>query len=159
MFAVNGILFNHESERRGENSVTRKITLAAARIAQGFQDKLLLGKSEFPARLGICQRLCGMYVADSATRYARRLCYSHRRISHCTPNLPPLLSRKWASDLHWEGEGVNRRGIDTATGKVLVEVDPKYFRPGRGGTIAGRSYQKPKRYWDRIPARLHSRNW
>lgn len=84
MFAVNGILFNHESERRGETFVTRKITLAAARIAQGFQDKLYLGKSELPARLGICQRLCGMYVADSATRYARRLCYSHRRISHCT---------------------------------------------------------------------------
>ena len=66
MFAVNGILFNHESERRGETFVTRKITLAAARIAQGFQDKLYLGESELPARLGICQRLCGMYVADSS---------------------------------------------------------------------------------------------
>ena len=89
MFAVNGILFNHESERRGETFVTRKITLAAARIAQGFQDKLYLGESEFPARLGIRQRLCGMYVADSATRYARRLVIATRKeLSHCTRIAP-----------------------------------------------------------------------
>ena len=60
MFAVNGILFNHESERRGENFVTRKITLAAGRIAEGLQ-------SRQPTRLGICQRLRGVHVAHHAT--------------------------------------------------------------------------------------------
>ena len=67
MFAVNGILFNHESERRGETFVTRKISLAAARIAQGEQDKLYLGNLDARRDLGICQGLHRMYVADPAT--------------------------------------------------------------------------------------------
>ena len=82
MFCCSGILFNHESERRGETFVTRKITLAAARIAQGKQDKLWLG-TVFFARLGLCERLCGMYVAHSAARPARGLCHCYGCATLC----------------------------------------------------------------------------
>lgn len=84
MFAVNGILFNHESERRGETFVTRKITLAAARIAQGFQDKLYLGNLDARRELGICQRLHRVHVAHPAARHPRRLRHCHRRNAYRT---------------------------------------------------------------------------
>ena len=78
MFACNGILFNHESERRGETFVTRKITLAAARIACGLQDHLELGNLDSLQRLGICKGLCGVHVADPAAGRARRFRHCHR---------------------------------------------------------------------------------
>ena len=106
MFAVNGILFNHESERRGETFVTRKITLAAARIAQGFQDKLYLGNLDARRDWG---------YAKFAT----------------------LAFREVGITLCWEGQGVDEKGIDTQTGKVLVEVDPKYFRPAEVEQLLG----------------------
>ena len=73
MFCCSGILFNHESERRGETFVTRKITLAAARIAQGKQDKLYLGNLSSPERLGICKGLCRVHVADLTALTSRRI--------------------------------------------------------------------------------------
>ena len=90
MFCANGILFNHESERRGETFVTRKITFAAARIAHGLQP-------ERPARLGLCTRLCGVHVAHPAAARARRLCHRHRRVplgeGVLHPGLPPCRHR------------------------------------------------------------------
>ena len=91
MFAVNGILFNHESERRGETFVTRKITLAAARIAHGLQDKLYLGNLD--AGRGLCQGLRGVHVADAAAPRARRLRHCHGRDAHRAPVLHPGLPR------------------------------------------------------------------
>lgn len=81
MFCCSGILFNHESERRGETFVTRKITLAAARIVQGKQDKLYIGNLSSPG-LGLCKRLRGMYVADPAAGYTRRLCDCYGGAAH-----------------------------------------------------------------------------
>lgn len=128
LFAVNGILFNHESERRGETFVTRKITLAAARIAQGYQDKLYLGNLSALRDWGYakdyveCMWL--MLQHDSPEDYviATGECHSVREF--CT-----LAFQEVGITLRWEGEGVEEKGIDVATGKVLVEVDPKYYRP------------------------------
>ncbi len=128
IFAVNGILFNHESERRGETFVTRKITLAAARIAQGHQDKLYLGNLSAMRDWGYakdyveCMWL--MLQNDTPEDFVIATGEYHSVREFCT-----LAFRETGLNLRWEGEGVNEKGIDTATGKVLVEVDPKYFRP------------------------------
>ena len=128
IFAVNGILFNHESERRGETFVTRKITLAAARIAQGHQDKLYLGNLDARRDWGYardyveCMWLMLQHETPEDFVIATGEYHSVREF--CT-----LAFREAGITLRWEGEGVNEKGIDTKTGKVLVEVDPKYFRP------------------------------
>ena len=82
MFAVNGILFNHESERRGETFVTRKITIAAARIVQGYQDKLYLGNLDSAPGLGVREGLRGVHVVDPATRHAGRFRDRHGGVPH-----------------------------------------------------------------------------
>lgn len=128
MYAVNGILFNHESERRGENFVTRKITLAASRIAQGFQDKLYLGNLDARRDWGYakdyveCMWL--MLQQDEAEDYVIATGEMHTVREFCT-----LAFKEAGIELKWEGEGVNEKGVDVKTRKVLVEVDPKYFRP------------------------------
>lgn len=128
IFAVNGILFNHESERRGETFVTRKITLAAARIKQGHQDKLYLGNLSAMRDWGYakdyveCMWL--MLQNDTPEDFVIATGEYHSVRDFCT-----LAFKEVGINLRWEGEGVNEKGIDTATGKVLVEVDPKYFRP------------------------------
>ncbi|MBE6323168.1 MAG: GDP-mannose 4,6-dehydratase [Bacteroidales bacterium] len=128
MYAVNGILFNHESERRGENFVTRKITLAASRIAQGFQDKLYLGNLDARRDWGYakdyveCMWL--MLQQDEAEDYVIATGEMHTVREFCT-----LAFKEAGIELKWEGAGVNEKGVDVKTGKVLVEVDPKYFRP------------------------------
>lgn len=136
MFCCNGILFNHESERRGENFVTRKITLAAARIAQGKQDKLYLGNLEALRDWGYakdyveCMWL--MLQQNEPDDYVIATGVQHSVREFCT-----LAFREAGIALRWEGEGVNEKGVDTATGRVLVEVDPKYFRPAEVETLLG----------------------
>lgn len=128
MFAVNGILFNHESERRGETFVTRKITLAAARIAQGYQDKLYLGNMDALRDWGYakdyveCMWLILQYPTPEDFVIATGEMHTVREF--CT-----LAFRYAGIELRWEGKGVDEKGIDVATGKTLVEVDPKFFRP------------------------------
>ena len=128
LFAVNGILFNHESERRGETFVTRKITLAAARIAQGHQEKLYLGNLSATRDWGYakdyveCMWL--MLQHDTPEDFVIATGEYHSVREFCT-----LSFREADITLRWEGEGVDEKGIDAATGRVLVEVDPKYFRP------------------------------
>jgi GDPmannose 4,6-dehydratase len=136
MFAVNGILFNHESERRGETFVTRKITLAAARIAKGLQDKLYLGNLSALRDWGYakdyveCMWLMLQYEKPEDFVIATGEAHSVREF--CT------LAFKYAGiELKWEGEGVNEKGIDVATGRVLVEVDEKYFRPAEVEQLLG----------------------
>lgn len=136
MFAVNGILFNHESERRGETFVTRKITIAAARIKQGYQDKLYLGNLNALRDWGHakdyieCMWLIMQHDTPEDFVIATGQCHSVREF--CT-----LAFKYVGIDLRWEGEGVNEKGIDIATGKVLVEVDPKYFRPAEVDQLLG----------------------
>ena len=136
MFAVNGILFNHESERRGENFVTRKITLAACRIAQGLQDKFYLGNLSSLRDWGYakdyveCMWL--MLQQEKPEDFVIATGEQHTVREFCT------LAFKYAGmELEWQGEGLAEKGIDKNTGKVLVEVDPKYFRPAEVQTLLG----------------------
>ncbi|MBO5747416.1 MAG: GDP-mannose 4,6-dehydratase [Muribaculaceae bacterium] len=128
MFAVNGILFNHESERRGETFVTRKITLATARIAQGFQDKLYLGNLDALRDWGYAKDYveCMWLILQHPTPedFVIATGEMHTVREFCT-----LAFRHAGIELRWEGNGVDEKGIDIATGKTLVEVDPKFFRP------------------------------
>lgn len=128
MFAVNGILFNHESERRGETFVTRKITLAAARIAAGLQDKLYLGNLDALRDWGYakdyveCMWLIMQqdepddYVIATGEQYSVRE-FCERAFKYVGINL------------RFEGSGIDEKGIDEKTGSVIVEVSPEFFRP------------------------------
>ncbi|WP_455658983.1 GDP-mannose 4,6-dehydratase [Phocaeicola faecalis] len=136
MFAVNGILFNHESERRGENFVTRKITLAASRIAQGFQDKLYLGNLDSLRDWGYakdyveCMWLILQYETPEDFVIATGEYHTVREF--CT-----LAFKEVGIELRWEGKGVEEKGIDINTGRELVAVDPKYFRPAEVEQLLG----------------------
>ncbi len=136
MFAVNGILFNHESERRGETFVTRKITLAAANIAAGKQDKLFLGNMDALRDWGYakdyveCMWL--MLQNDEPDDFVIATGEQHSVREFCT------LAFKFAGiELEWQGKGVDEKGIDKKTGKVLVEVSPDFFRPTDVVTLLG----------------------
>lgn len=136
MFAVNGILFNHESERRGENFVTRKITLAACRIAAGLQDKLYLGnlsaKRDWGYARDYVECMWLMLQNDRPDDYVIATGEYHTVREFCT-----MAFREAGIMLRWEGSGTDEKGIDVATGKVLVEVDPKYFRPAEVQELLG----------------------
>ena len=136
MFAVNGILFNHESERRGETFVTRKITLAAARIAAGTQDKLYLGNLNALRDWGYardyveCMWLMLQHDVPEDFVIATGEQYAVREFCR-------LAFQHTGVELVFEGEGVQERGIDCATGRVLIEVDPRFFRPTEVETLLG----------------------
>ena len=136
MFAVNGILFNHESERRGETFVTRKITLAASRIVQGFQDKLYVGNLNSQRDWGYakdyveCMWLMLQHEVPEDFVIATGQMHSVR--DFCT-----LAFKEAGIELEWQGKGINEKGIDRKTGKTLVEVDPKYFRPTEVDQLLG----------------------
>lgn len=136
MYAVNGILFNHESERRGENFVTRKITLAAANIANGLQEKLYLGNLNAKRDWG--------YARDYVE--CMWLMLQHERPEdfviatgehHSVREFATLAFHYAGIELEWQGEGIDEKGIDKATGKVLVEVDPRFFRPSEVEQLLG----------------------
>ena len=136
MLAVNGILFNHESERRGENFVTRKITLAAANIANGLQEKLYLGNLNAKRDWG--------YARDYVE--CMWLMLQHERPEdfviatgehHSVREFATLAFHYAGIELEWRGEGIDEKGIDKATGKVLVEVDPRFFRPSEVEQLLG----------------------
>lgn len=136
MFAVNGILFNHESERRGETFVTRKITLAAARIAAGEQDKLYLGNLSALRDWGYARDYveCMWLMLQHGTPEDFVIATGEQ---HSVREFTERTFHEVGIDLRWEGEGVEERGIDIATGRILVEVDPKYFRPAEVETLLG----------------------
>ena len=136
LFAVNGILFNHESERRGENFVTRKITLAASRIAQGFQDKLYLGNLDSLRDWGYAKDYveCMWLILQHETPedFVIATGEYHTVREFCT-----LAFKEVGIELRWEGKGVEEKGIDVNTGRELVAVDPKYFRPAEVEQLLG----------------------
>lgn len=128
MYCCSGILFNHESERRGETFVTRKITLAAARIAQGKQDKLYLGNLSSLRDWG--------YARDYVECMWRILQQPEPEdfviatgVQHSVREFCELAFRRAGIELRWEGTGPDEKGIDKATGRVLVEVSPDFYRP------------------------------
>ena len=136
MFAVNGILFNHESERRGETFVTRKISLAAARIAKGVQSKLYLGNLDAKRDWGYakdyvkCMWL--MLQHDKPEDFVIATGEQHTVREFVEKAFEVLDIR-----ITWEGAGANEKGIDSKTGKVIVEIDPKYYRPTEVETLLG----------------------
>ena len=136
MYACSGILFNHESERRGETFVTRKITLAAARIKQGYQDKLYLGNLNALRDWGYAKDYveCMWLILqqEQPEDFVIATGEYHTVREFCT-----LAFKHVGIELRWEGEGVNEKGIDVATGKSLVEVDPRFFRPAEVEQLLG----------------------
>ena len=136
MYAVNGILFNHESERRGETFVTRKITLAVGNIVNGKQEKLYLGNLNAKRDWGYakdyveCMWLMlqqekpeDFVIATGETRTVREFVEKAFEVA--------------GINICWTGEGVNEKGFDAATGKVLVEVSPEFFRPAEVDLLLG----------------------
>lgn len=136
MYTANGILFNHESERRGETFVTRKITLAAARIASGLQDKLYLGNLDALRDWGYapdyveCMWLILQQPKPDDFVIATGEHHSVREFASAAFDRAGI-------ELRWQGSGLDERGIDTATGRVLVEVDPRFFRPAEVDLLLG----------------------
>lgn len=128
MFCCSGILFNHESERRGETFVTRKITLAAARIAQGKLDKLLLGNLSSLRDWGYAKDYveCMWLILQNSKPEDFVIATGEQ---HSVREFATLAFRNVGINLRWEGEGIDEKGIDEATGRVLVEVSPDFYRP------------------------------
>ena len=128
MYACSGILFNHESERRGETFVTRKITLAAARIAQGKQDKLYLGNLSSLRDWGYAKDYveCMWLILQQQQPEDFVIATGEQ---HTVREFCELAFRRAGINLRWEGENENEKGIDKATGRVLIEVSPDFYRP------------------------------
>lgn len=128
MFAVNGILFNHESERRGETFVTRKITLAAARIACGLQEKLYLGNLDSKRDWGYAKDYveCMWLMLQHDTPEDFVIATG---VQHTVREFATLAFRHIGIEIDWQGSGIDERGINRATGKTIVEVSPAFYRP------------------------------
>ncbi|MCR5229272.1 MAG: GDP-mannose 4,6-dehydratase [Solobacterium sp.] len=128
MFAVNGILFNHESERRGENFVTRKITLAAGRIAEGLQDHLELGNMDSLRDWGYAKDYveCMWLIMQQEKPDDFVIATG---VQHTVRDFTEKAFAANGMTIRWEGEGVNEKGYDAETGKLLVSVNPQWFRP------------------------------
>jgi GDPmannose 4,6-dehydratase len=136
MFAVNGILFNHESERRGETFVTRKITLAASRIAHGYQKRIYVGNLDALRDWGYakdfveCMWMILQYPVPEDFVIATGVMHSVREFCF-------LAFSEAGIKLEWKGNGIEEKGINKATGEILVEVDPKFFRPAEVEQLCG----------------------
>lgn len=136
MFTANGILFNHESERRGETFVTRKITLAAARIANNLQDKLYLGNLNAKRDWGYARDYveCMWLILQQPQPGDFVIATGEY---HSVREFTTLAFKRVGIDLEWRGSGVDEKGVDRLTGKVLVEVDPRFFRPAEVDELLG----------------------
>ncbi len=128
MFACSGILFNHESERRGETFVTRKITLAAARIAQGKQEKLLLGNLDSLRDWGYAKDYveCMWLILQHDTPEDFVIATG---VQHSVREFATLAFKEAGIEVEFRGEGVDEKGYDRKTGKVVIEVSPDFYRP------------------------------
>lgn len=128
IFACNGILFNHESNRRGENFVTRKITLSLARIKEGLQDKLKLGNINASRDWGFAgdyvEAMWLMLQQDKPDDYIIAT-----GETHTVREFIEIASRHIGMDIKWEGTGINEKGIDKKSNKIIIEINPAYFRP------------------------------
>jgi GDPmannose 4,6-dehydratase len=142
IFACNGILFNHESPRRGETFVTRKITRGLARIKLGLEDKLYLGNLHAKRDWGYAKDYVeGMWLmlqADKPDDYILATGETHTVLEFLEETAKNL-----DIDLIWKGKGLDRKGIDKKTGKIIIEIDPKYFRPAEVDILIG-SAEKAK---------------
>ena len=138
MFACNGILFNHESPIRGETFVTRKITRAVARISMGLQDRLYLGNMDAKRDWGYAgdyvEAMWMMLQQDKPDDYVIAT-----GENHTVREFVELAFSHVGINLDWQGKGIDEKGIDSATGRILVEIDPRYFRPTEVELLLGDS--------------------
>jgi GDPmannose 4,6-dehydratase len=136
LFACSGILFNHESPRRGENFVTRKITMTLAQILQGKTEKLSLGNMDAKRDWGYAKDYVeGMWLMLQQDKPDDYVLATGEQ--HTVREFVNLAFGFCGIELDWQGSGVKEKGVDKATGKVLVEVNPKYFRPTEVETLLG----------------------
>ena len=147
IFACNGILFNHESPRRGETFVTRKITRAAARIKEGFQDTLYLGNLDAKRDWGYApeyvEGMWRMLQADKPGDYVMATGETHFVREFIEESFAVLNER-----IKWEGQGVDEKGVLESSGKVVVKINPRYFRPTEVDLLRGDSAKaKTKLGW------------
>lgn len=148
LFTCNGILFNHESPRRGETFVTRKVTRGLARIACGLDEKLYLGNIDAKRDWGYAkdyvEGMWRMLQQETPDDYLLATGETHT-VREFIEETAKLLDM----DLAWEGEGVNEKGRDKKTGKIIIEIDPKYFRPAEVDLLIGDpSKAKEKLGWE-----------
>ena len=128
MFACNGILFNHESPRRGENFVTRKITLAIANIIAGKQDKLSLGNMNAKRDWGFAgDYIEGMWLMLQQDKPGDYVLATNE--THTVREFVEAAFEELGIEIRWEGTGVDEKGYDAGTGKLLVDVNPEFYRP------------------------------
>jgi GDPmannose 4,6-dehydratase len=136
MYACNGILFNHESPIRGEAFVTRKVTRAVARIKTGLQDKLYMGNIDSKRDWGFAgdyvELMWLMMQQDEPDDYVMAT-----GVTTTVRDFITMAFKEGGMKLRWEGSGVNEKAFDAATGKVLVEIDPRYFRPAEVELLIG----------------------
>jgi GDPmannose 4,6-dehydratase len=136
VFASNGILFNHESERRGKTFVTRKITVAASKIVLGLQDKLLLGNLDSKRDWGYAPEYVeGMWRILQANEPDDFVLATNE--THSIREFVEETFRVLGEDIHWTGEGINEKGILKSSGKEVVAIDPRYFRPTEVDLLIG----------------------
>ncbi len=138
IYACNGILFNHESPIRGETFVTRKITRAVARIKLGLQDKLYLGNLDSKRDWGHAKDYVKMQWLMLQQDEPEDFCIS-TGVQHSVRDFVDAAFDEVGISVRWEGSGIDEQGIDEKTGKVLVQVDPRYFRPTEVETLLGDS--------------------
>ena len=136
MYACNGILFNHESPIRGETFVTRKITRAAARIKLGLQEKLYMGNIDAKRDWGYA----GDYVELMWLMLQQEMADDYIMATGITTTVRDFITLAFSELgilIKWEGQGVNEKGIDVSTGKIILEIDPRYFRPAEVDILIG----------------------
>lgn len=142
MFASNGILFNHESERRGETFVTRKITIGLNKIKKGILDKIYLGNLDARRDWGYAKDYAeGMWLMLQQDRPDDYILATNE--THSVREFVEEAARLLNMDIQWSGSGIDEKGIDKKTGKIIIEIDKKYFRPAEVDILLG-DYSKAK---------------
>ncbi|MGD9978291.1 MAG: GDP-mannose 4,6-dehydratase, partial [Bacteroidales bacterium] len=143
LFACNGILFNHESPRRGETFVTRKITAAAAKIKAGLQEKLYLGNLDAKRDWGYAPEFVeGMWRILQHDKPEDFVLATNT--IHTVREFTTLSFQELGIDIEWIGKGVGEKAVDKTSGRVIVEVDPNYYRPTEVDLLIG-DFSKAKK--------------
>lgn len=143
LFATNGILFNHESPRRGETFVTRKITKGFARIKLGKENKIYLGNLDAKRDWGYAKDFVyGMWLMLQHNKPDDFILATNE--THSVREFVEETAKYFGFNIIWKGKGINEKGVDKKTGKILIEIDPKYFRPAEVDILLG-DYSKAKK--------------